>query len=61
MVDFTGLFPAAGEQETVDLTPYVGKTIQIVWYYQGIDIGTPALRLAGGRCQHHRCDDDWEW
>ncbi len=29
------------EQETVDLTPYVGKTIQIVWYYQGVYIGTP--------------------
>ena len=27
------------EQATVDLTPYVGQTIQVVWYYQGIDLG----------------------
>ncbi|MCX6924197.1 MAG: hypothetical protein NT154_13445, partial [Verrucomicrobia bacterium] len=27
------------EQETVDLTAYVGKTVQLVWFYQGYDIG----------------------
>ena len=41
LVDFTGLASGGWEQETVDLTPYVGKTIQIVWYYQGINIGSP--------------------
>ena len=39
LVDYAGQTSDAWEQETVDLTPYVGKTIQVVWYYQGIDIG----------------------
>ncbi len=41
LIDFTGLASGGWEQETVDLTPYVGKTIQVVWYYQGINIGMP--------------------
>src|SRR4029077_11526823 len=28
------------EQETLDLSPYVGQTIQIVWWYQGVSIGS---------------------
>jgi hypothetical protein len=39
LVDYAGLTSDTWEQETVDLTPYVGKTIQVVWYYQGVDIG----------------------
>ena len=27
------------QQETLDLTPWVGKTIQVVFYYQGFDFG----------------------
>ena len=27
------------DQETVDLTPWVGKTIQVVFYYEGIEFG----------------------
>jgi len=27
------------EEATVDLTEYVGKTIQVVWFYQGYDLG----------------------
>jgi len=41
VMDFTGQVSGGWEQETVDLTPYVGQTVQIVWYYQGVDIGTP--------------------
>lgn len=40
LVDFTGQTSDGWEQETVDLTPYVGQTIQVVWYYQGVDIGS---------------------
>ena len=25
---------------TIDLTPYVGQTVQIVWDYAGVDMGT---------------------
>jgi subtilisin family serine protease len=39
LVDYTGQASTNWKQETVDLTPYVGKNIQVVWYYQGIDIG----------------------
>ena len=39
LVDYTGQTSDAWKQETVDLTNYVGKTIQVVWYYQGVDIG----------------------
>ena len=36
LVDFFGSVADVWEQETVDLTPYVGKTVQLVWYYQGV-------------------------
>jgi hypothetical protein len=39
LVDYAGLTSDTWEQETVDLTPYVGKTVQVVWCYQGVDIG----------------------
>ncbi len=39
LVDYSGQTSDAWEQETVDLTPYVGKSVQVVWYYEGIDIG----------------------
>jgi hypothetical protein len=41
IIDFTGLSSDGWEQETVDLTPYVGQSVQIVWYYQGVNIDTP--------------------
>jgi len=41
LVDFAGQTSGNWEQATVNLTPYVGKTIQVVWYYQGVDIGEP--------------------
>jgi hypothetical protein len=40
-VDFTGLVSDDWEQETIDLTPYAGQPIQIVWYYEGVSIGDP--------------------
>jgi len=39
--DFIGLAVPAWEYETVDLTPWVGKTIQVVFYYQGVAIFDP--------------------
>jgi hypothetical protein len=39
--DFSGGSSADWEQETIDLTPYVGKTVQIVWDYIGVSIGDP--------------------
>ena len=36
VVDFTGTVADSWEQETVDLTPYVGQTIQVVFYYEGV-------------------------
>jgi hypothetical protein len=41
VVDYGSDTSDGWQQETVDLTPYVGKTIQVVWYYQGVYIGTP--------------------
>jgi subtilisin family serine protease len=41
LVDYAGQTSDGWEEETVDLTPYVGKTIQVVWYYQGVYIGEP--------------------
>ena len=38
-VDFTGDRGRPWDQETVDLTPWVGKTIQVVFYYEGIEFG----------------------
>jgi hypothetical protein len=41
VVDYSGLTTSGWEQaDPVDLTPFVGKTIQVVWYYQGIDVGS---------------------
>jgi hypothetical protein len=39
-VDFSGLVSLNWEVETVDLTPYVGQPIQIVWDYLGFEGGT---------------------
>lgn len=39
--DFTGLSSTDWEQETLDLTPYAGQTIQVVWWYQGVSTGDP--------------------
>ena len=39
--DFVGDATAGWEQATVDLTPFVGKTIQVVFYYQGVNVGYP--------------------
>ena len=38
-VDFTGIASYDWEQETNDLTPYAGQTIQTVWYYEGVSLG----------------------
>jgi len=40
-VDYSGLSSYAWEEETNDLTPFVGQTIQIVWYYEGVSIDSP--------------------
>jgi hypothetical protein len=37
-IDFSGLTSTDWEEETNDLTPFVGQTIQIVWYYEGVSI-----------------------
>jgi len=41
LVNFGGYSTFGWEQETVDLTAFVGKTIQVVWYYQGYYIFSP--------------------
>jgi hypothetical protein len=41
LADLTGFSTADWEQETLDLTPFVGQPIQIVWWYQGVFIGNP--------------------
>ena len=41
IMDFSGLVSDGWEMETVDLTPYVGQPIQIVWQYLGFEGGTP--------------------
>ena len=38
-VDFAGDVADTWKLETVDLTPWVGKTIQVVFYYQGFAFG----------------------
>jgi subtilisin family serine protease len=38
-VDFAGNVADTWKQETVDLTPWVGQTIQVVFYYQGFSFG----------------------
>ena len=39
VADFTGTVADNWEQETVDLTPFVGQTIQVVFYYEGVVLG----------------------
>ena len=39
-MDFTGTVSGGWEQESVDLTPWVGQTIQIVFYYEAVAAGT---------------------
>ncbi|HLH54237.1 MAG TPA: S8 family serine peptidase [Verrucomicrobiae bacterium] len=39
--DFSGQSATSWQQETLDLTPYAGKTIQVVWDYAGASIGSP--------------------
>jgi hypothetical protein len=39
--DFSGLTQLDWYQESLDLTPYAGQTIQVVWWYQGASIGDP--------------------
>lgn len=41
LIDFSGQTSDGWQEETLDLTPYVGQTIQVVWYYQGISFGSP--------------------
>jgi subtilase family protein/thrombospondin type 3 repeat protein len=38
LVNFSGQTSSGWEPESVDLTPFVGQTIQLVWYYQGFPI-----------------------
>lgn len=39
LVDFSGLSELNWYEETLDLTPFVGQTIQIVWQYAGVSLG----------------------
>jgi hypothetical protein len=39
--DFSGGAAQDWTEETLDLTPYVGQTIQVVWWYEGVSIGDP--------------------
>ena len=41
LVDFSGQMATDWQEESVDLTPYAGKTIQVVWDYAGVSIGNP--------------------
>jgi hypothetical protein len=41
LVDFSGDSALDWQEETLDLTPYVGQTIQVVWDYAGVSIGSP--------------------
>jgi serine protease AprX len=40
LMDFANQTSTGWEQETVDLTSFVGQTIQLVWYYQGVPIAS---------------------
>ncbi len=40
-LDYVGAATVGWEHETVDLTPFVGKTIQVVFYYEGVNFGLP--------------------
>lgn len=39
LADFSGGTAFDWQEETLDLSKYVGKTIQVIWQYQGVDIG----------------------
>ncbi|MBU6410607.1 MAG: fibronectin type III domain-containing protein, partial [Verrucomicrobia bacterium] len=39
--DFSSQSAPDWELETLDLTPYVGQTVQVVWDYAGVSIGSP--------------------
>ncbi len=39
LVDFSGDTALDWTEETLDLTPFVGQTIQIVWQYAGVSLG----------------------
>ena len=39
VVDYSGDTSLEWTEATVDLTAFAGQTIQVVWYYQGIDLG----------------------
>lgn len=41
LADFSGQSAPAWQQEALDLTPYAGKTIRVVWQYAGASIGSP--------------------
>ncbi|MDR3456505.1 MAG: S8 family serine peptidase [Verrucomicrobiae bacterium] len=55
LVDYSGMASGGWEQETVDLTPYAGQTIQVVWFYLGLeghgwlvdDVGITGVPAAG--------------
>jgi hypothetical protein len=40
LADFSSQSALDWQEETLDLTPYVGKTIQVAWDYAGVSIGT---------------------
>jgi hypothetical protein len=41
LADFSSQSATSWQQETLDLTAYVGKAVQVVWQYQGVSIGSP--------------------
>ena len=41
LVDYSAEVTAGWKQTSVSLNAFVGKTIQVVWYYGGFDIGSP--------------------
>jgi hypothetical protein len=43
LIDYGGETVPDWERVTVDLTPFVGKTIQVVWYYAAIGDGSVAV------------------
>ena len=55
LVNYAGEATAGWEQETVDLTPFAGKTIPVVWFYFGLfgdgllvaDIGITGIAATG--------------
>ena len=41
LADFSGLASAGWQQETLDLTPFVGHVIRVVWNYVGVQLSGP--------------------